>query len=218
MKPSPDTASTLALAHALRTPLTSLTLGLGLLQDGGLGPLNEAQREVVHVLVEELARLSLLVEQELRLDHLGAHAGPVERTRADLAHLVEQASAPLAEQAAARSVDLHLDLEPGVHAVVDEQKMTWVVASLLGNALRYSPQRGRVLVRVRRDEPDAELAIVDEGPGMAPEVADRVFERGKGLGLFLVREIVEAHGGAIRVEPAPGRGSAFVIRLPLEDP
>lgn len=208
----PDTI--LALAHALRTPLTSLALGLGLLDEGMLGPLNHAQREVVTSLVADVARLSLLVARELRIEHLGAHAGPVELVRTDLAALVERASAPLREQAPEREIELTCDIEPGVAAVVDPVKMGWVVASLLGNAIRYAPRGSLVRVRLEQRSEEIELAIADEGPGMTPEIVARLFERGGGLGLFLVREIIEAHGGSISVQSEPARGSTFVIRLP----
>ncbi|APR79950.1 Sensory box histidine kinase [Minicystis rosea] len=212
MMPDPD--ATLALAHALRTPLTSLSLGLGLLDDGVLGPLNEAQRDVIRTLVADAARLALLVDRELKTDRLGAHAGPVEMVRTDLGALVESARAPLVEQANERDIALSCDLEPDVSAVVDPVKAGWVVASLLGNAIRYSPRGSRVRVHLARLEGAVVLTIVDEGPGMTAEVAARLFERGGGLGLFLVREIVEAHGGTISVASEPARGSTFVLRLP----
>lgn len=210
----PDSDTTLALAHALRTPLTSLALGLGLLDEGVLGPLNQAQREVVKSLVADVARLSVLVARELRIEHLGAHAGPVERVCTDLAALVEHASAPLREQALDRGIELTREVAPGVAVVVDPVKMGWVVASLLGNAIRYSPRGSFVRVRAVVESAEVELAIADEGPGMTPEIAARLFERGGGLGLFLVREIIEAHGGRISVQSEPARGSTFVIRLP----
>jgi signal transduction histidine kinase len=207
----PDT--TLALAHALRTPLTSLALGLGLLDDGVLGPLSDAQREVVKSLVADVARLSLLVARELRIEQLGAHAGPIDLVRTNLAALIERASAPLREQALEREIDLDCDLEPAL-AVVDPVKIGWVVANLLGNAIRYAPRGSLVRVRLDQRSEEIELAIADEGPGMAPEIAARLFERGGGLGLFLVREIIEAHGGRISVRSEPARGSTFFIWLP----
>lgn len=209
-----DPETTLALAHALRTPLTSLALGLGLLDEGALGPLNDAQREVIRALVADVARLSLIVGRDLALDHLGAHAGPVERARADLGALVEGAIAPLVAQIEERGVALARAIEPGVIAVVDAVKTSFIVATLLGNALRYSPRGGRIDVRVARRGEEAEIAIADTGPGMAPAVVRCVFDRGHGLGLFLIREIVEAHGGAIGVLSEPGQGSTFVVRLP----
>jgi signal transduction histidine kinase len=211
-----DTGATLALAHALRTPLTSLALGLGLLDEGALGPLSEAQREVIRALVADVARLSLLVDQHLRLDHLGAHAGPIERARVDLGALVERAHAPLVEQAIERGVEVLRELSPDVSAVVDPVKMTWVIASLIGNALRYSPRGARVRVRLLHEGEHAVVEIEDQGPGIRADVVARVLERDGGLGLFLVREIVEAHGGTISVSSEPGRGSRFVVRLLAE--
>jgi signal transduction histidine kinase len=210
----PDPEAMLALAHALRTPLTTLALGLGLLDEGALGPLNDAQREVVRALVADVARLSLIVGRDLSLDRLGPYAGPVDRVRLDLAAGVEDAARPLQAQAAERAIELSWNLAPGVAAIVDPVKMGWVFASLLGNAVRYSPRGGRVQVRLARAGGEAEITVTDEGPGMPADVASRLFERGGGLGLFLVREIVEAHGGAVAVDSAPGRGSTFVVRLP----
>ena len=211
-----DADTTLALAHALRTPLTSLALGLGLLDEGALGPLTEAQREVIRVLVADVARLSLIIDRDLALDHLGTHAGPVERARGDLGALVERALGPLAAQAHDRGISIVREIAPDVAAVVDPVKVTWAVATLLGNALRYSPPGSRVEVRVARRGDEAEITIADEGPGMATEIAARIFDRGGGLGLYLIREILEAHGGGIAVDSAPGRGSTFSVRLPAE--
>ncbi len=212
----PDLAAetTLALAHALRTPLTSLALGLGLLDDGALGPLTEPQREVVRTLVADVARLSRLVEDELRTEHLGAYAGPVDLARVDLGALVARSVGPLRDQAHERAVALFLDLPAGIAAQVDPVKMGWVVASLLGNALRYSPRESTIFVRLSRAGGRAALQVEDQGPGMTGEVAGRIFERGGGLGLFLVREIVEAHGGTIVVASEVGMGASFTIELP----
>jgi signal transduction histidine kinase len=209
-----DPETTFALAHALRTPLTSLALGLGLLDEGALGPMTEPQREVVRALVADVAKLTMLVERHLELPTLGAYAGPVERVRSDVGALVERALGPLVEQAGERGVTVAKTIAPGVFAVVDPVKLTWAVASLAGNAIRYSPRGGRVIASLAEQAGEAVIAIRDEGPGMSAEVARGIFDRAGGLGLFLVREIVEAHGGTIRVDSAPGQGSTFTTRLP----
>lgn len=205
---------TLALAHALRTPLTSLSLGLGLLDDGVLGALNEAQREVIRVLVGEAGRLSLLVDRALRTDRLGPYAGPIEREKVALGALIHEAAQPIAAQARDKDVSLALSLGEGIVVVADSVKLAWVVTSLLGNALRYSPAGARIRVELHADADEATLQIGDEGPGMASEIAAQIFERGGGRGLFLAREIVEAHGGAIALRSAPGLGATFTITLP----
>lgn len=212
----PDAESTLALAHALRTPLTSLSLGLGLLDEGVLGALTEAQQEVVRGLVGDVARLSLLVDRHLNTDRLGVYAGPIERTAVDLGDLVRCAAAPIERQADERGVCLALDLPKGIAVIADPVKLAWVVASLLGNALRYSPPGASIDGVLVGDCDRAELWIRDQGPGVAENVKDRLFEREGGTALFLAREIVEAHGGQIRVNSKLGSGSVFIITLPTE--
>jgi signal transduction histidine kinase len=211
--PASHVEATLALAHALRTPLTSLALGVGLLDDA-LGPLNEAQGEVVRALVRDVARLSLLVDRALQTDRLGAYAGPIERVSMDFGALVREASAPILEQARAKRVDVVESLPDGALIVADPVKLGWVVACVLGNALRYSPSGAVVEVRLDLAPTEAMLRIADQGPGILPDVLERIFDRTLGRGLYLAREIVDAHGGAIRVESKPDRGCEFTLTLP----
>jgi signal transduction histidine kinase len=218
LPPEGPDAATLALAHALRTPLTSLVLGLGLLDDGALGPLSEAQREVVRALVSDVARLARLVEGELQTDRLGLYAGPIELVPTDLGALVERAAVPIVAQAREHGVEIARSLAAGVTAVLDPVKLRWVIASVLGNALRFSPAGGVIEVGLTAASGEAELRIVDHGPGVSPEVRPRLFDRSGGPGLFLAREIVEAHGGSIDASSEPGQGCVFTIRLPLGDP
>jgi signal transduction histidine kinase len=215
---SHDAESRLALAHALRTPLTSLALGLGLLDDGVLGRLDDTQREVVHTLVGEVARLTMLVERHLDTGPLGAYAGPVERVRVDLSELVRHAAEPIERQARERGVALRVALPGAAFVVADPVKLGWVAVSLMGNALRYSPPGEAIEVEVSAHAGEAALRVRDRGPGLEPAVEARVFDRDGGPGLFLAREIVEAHGGRIAVTSArdgPGKGSAFTLVLPL---
>jgi signal transduction histidine kinase len=212
--PPPDAEATLSLAHALRTPLTSLSLGLGLLDEGALGALSDAQLEIVRALIDDVARLSLLVDRTLQTDRLGAYAGPVERAPIDLGELVRSAAAPIVEQAREKDVRVVLGLPEGITVVADPVKLGWVASSLMGNALRYSPSGATIDVQLR-DAEQAELQISDQGPGVPPSARDRIFDRKGGRGLFLAREIVEAHGGDIRISSEVGRGCSFIISLPV---
>lgn len=212
--PPIDAEATLSLAHALRTPLTSLSLGLGLLDEGVLGALSDAQREIVRALLVDVARLSLLVDRTLQTDRLGAYAGPVERAPIDLGDLVRSAAVPIVEQAVEKGIRVVLTLPEGITVVADPVKIGWVVSSLMGNALRYSPPGATIDVELRGAE-QAELEIKDQGPGVAPAARDRIFDREGGRGLFLAREIVEAHGGDIRIRSEMSCGCAFLITLPV---
>jgi signal transduction histidine kinase len=215
-----DAEETLALAHALRTPLTALSLGLGLLDQGELGPLGDAQREVVHMLLRELDRLTLLIDGALRIERLGPYAGPIERAPVELGALICDAALPIAAQAEEKGVAVLLGVREEVVVVADPVKLAWVVSSLMGNALRYSPPGASIEVELEvraagEGEERATLRIGDHGAGISAEKIDRIFERGGGRGLFLAKEIVEAHGGRILLDSAPGEGSVFTITLPI---
>jgi two-component system OmpR family sensor kinase len=179
-----------------------------------LGALNEAQRDVVHTLVNEVARLALLVERGLDTGRLGSYAGPVERVKVDLGALVRRAAEPIERQARDRDVQVAFALEEGVTVVADPVKLAWVAVSLMGNALRYSPPGAEIEVALVLAEGETALHVKDGGPGFEPEATARIFDRDGGPTLFLAREIVEAHGGRIALRSAPGRGSTFTISLP----
>jgi two-component system sensor histidine kinase GlrK len=205
----------LSLAHALRTPLTSALLSAGLLADGSLDP---TQRQLVEMLLEDLLRLRVLVEQGLDIARAGAHAGPMERAPVRLADLLWRAVTPLLPQAASRDIVVDLDVEAasGGDAVVlaDPVKLGWACTTLVANAIRFAKSLVHVQARVSEDQVSVEVR--DDGPGVAPSIADRLFERdGAGLGLFLVREFVAAHGGAVELLSSSAAGSIFALHLPL---
>jgi len=199
----------LALAHALRTPLTSALLAAGALTE--LGPLNGAQFEAIRTLLEDLRRLQVLCEGALDVSRSGAYAGPLERRPVDARELIARAAEPLRQQAGARGVTVTVSARRTATVVVDRLKIAWALAALLGNAIRYAQSNVDVQLRVRKDR--ITIAIADDGPGIAPDRIGRLFERdGTALGLYLVREIVEAHGG--RIEVRSKSGTCFLVTLP----
>ena len=211
----PAAAATLDLAHALRTPLTSLSLGLGLLDDGALGPLTAIQRDVIRALVADAARLAVLVDGELQIDRLGVYAGPIDRVSVDLGELLRGAALPITAQAGAKGVRLVSTLAPFVNVVADPVKLGWVATSLLGSALRHSPSGAIIELELTEGGDEARFAVRDHGPGLSAQAAEGIFGREGGRGLFLAREIVDAHGGSIAVLSTEGRGSSFEVRLPM---
>ncbi len=130
-------------------------------------------------------------------------------------------------QAESRGVGLALDGDREVGLRADEHRLHQVVANLVSNAVRHSPDGARVTVSIAGDDGRARLEVADEGPGIPPEEAERVFERfyrsdhartategGSGLGLAIARWIVELHGGTIRAEPVEPHGCRMVVELP----
>jgi signal transduction histidine kinase len=142
--------------------------------------------------------------------------------------VVAEAIQPFRDQATAKNVTLRSEILPGQGDVVaDPERIDLVFGNIIGNALKYTPEGGSVTVRARRADHVVRFEVEDTGPGIAPEYRQAIFERlfripgapagGAGLGLFIAKEIVAAHGGAIGVEGASGTGATFWFELPAAD-
>jgi signal transduction histidine kinase len=139
-----------------------------------------------------------------------------------LHELVHEVTAAFADVIAKRSLRLIRELPrdlPSVHC--DGQRIQQVLTNLLGNATRFTPEGGTILVSAKQSGPYVEVSVADTGPGIPPEQLPHLFERywkagggGTGLGLYIAKRILDAHGGRLQVESQPGRGSRFSFLLP----
>lgn len=207
------------VAHELRTPLTILRTQIEGLQDGVVEPSSPALAS----LHEESLRLARLVEDLETLASADAAGFSLSRTRTDLRGAIEDTVREFAGPYQADGVDLSADLED-VEIVADATRVRQVVANLLSNALKFTPEGGAVRLTLRRDGDEAVVTVSDTGSGISPDELPRVFDRffrgrsararGSGIGLTVVRELVLAHGGDIRAASEPGRGATFTVRLP----
>jgi NtrC-family two-component system sensor histidine kinase KinB len=212
------------LSHELRTPLTSLALSAQLLQREE-ATLDPRQREFLRTILEECARMKQLTDSLLNLARGELASISLKRERLDLARVAEEVAGRFRLQAEEKHVTLerHITEVPPVSG--DPVKLSWVVSNLIGNALRYTPQGGRIEVMTGWADDTVRLEVADSGPGIAPELRDYVFERfaqygdgeekgSAGLGLAIVKDIVVAHGGRIFVTGNAPVGSRFVVQLP----
>jgi signal transduction histidine kinase len=210
-------------SHELRTPLTVIRGNLDLLQrdldaQTRLECATEAQ--------EEAARMSRLVDDLLFLSRSAAD----QTIRHERFHLDELAL-EVAERMRPFARGCTLEVGPLEAATVngDRERMRQLIANLLDNAMRYTPQGGTIGLQVLRRGPSARIIVKDSGVGIAPEHLPRIFDRfyrvgdardrsqgGTGLGLAIVRHVAEAHGGIVRVQSRPGEGSEFTVVLPAE--
>ena len=214
-------------AHEMRTPLASIQASSDLLANYRL---DDARRgRMVQLLYEESQRLGRLVERFLSVERLSAgemelHREPVELTSL-LSSLLDRLR-PLADRKGVQLIEQ--DSATPIEIAADPELLEFAVSNLITNAVKYSPAGTPVRVSWECDGQNAGIHIDDSGPGMAPEETRRVFDRfyrtdsaersdnpGFGLGLAIAREIAVHHGGDIRVESQPGRGSRFTILLPL---
>ena len=212
------------LSHELRTPLTSLRMALELLRKRAAA-LDDEQRSLLDAAHEDALRLQDVAQQFLDLARTRAMAIAFERRPIDLGAVVTRVARLFAVQAREQRVDLEVaNAEPGT-IVGDETKLTWALSNLVANALRYTPAGGRIRLATEATNGTVLVSVSDTGPGIPPEHQERIFERfvqhgdggtagAAGLGLAIVRDFVQAHGGRILLDSTVGRGTRFTLELP----
>lgn len=216
------------ISHELRTPLTHIKGYIELLISESLGPLTDEQRYALQVSQRSAERLERLIEDLIMFSLASRGELSIKPEPVDLVRLVRLTAKPYLERAEARGLTLSIlhdeDLPP---VLADPQKIAWVIGQLLDNAIKFTPAGGRVVVNLKRENPKLVMVSVsDTGIGIPRQRLEEIFEPfhqldgsstrrygGTGLGLSLVREIVEAHGSLIEVQSVEGRGSTF--RFPL---
>jgi signal transduction histidine kinase len=211
-------------SHELRTPLGALRAQLENIIDG----VEPGDSAAIEDALRQVERLTDLVDQLLDLSKLESGAVPLELSEIRADALLDQVVAEWSEPASSRGV--RIELEPGSPELVlrvDVDRMRQVLANLVANAIRHSPEVGRVLLSARAEGSTTRLEVADEGPGIPADDLERVFERfyrsdparsadvgGAGLGLAIARWIVELHGGTIRAATADPTGCRIVVELP----
>jgi signal transduction histidine kinase/DNA-binding response OmpR family regulator len=214
------------VSHELRTPLAIIRGYAELLLGGGLGQLLPAQQESMEIMTRRARMLSKMLDDLLAI--LAVETHKLEMELVDLARLVELAVADFQAQAKHAGLSLTAALDPGVPKVyADAIHLRRVLDNLLGNALKFTPEGGRISIEMTAQDDEVILLVADTGIGIAPEHLDKIFQRfyqvdgstkrrygGVGLGLALVKEIVESHGGSVSVTSTVGQGATFRIGLP----
>jgi heavy metal sensor kinase len=214
-----------ALAHELRTPLAALR---GDIEMTMLQRPDEGLRQRFASQLEEIDRLKRLIDQILVVAQAEAGQIPLAVNPVDLGTLVASLVEQIEPVAQSKAIAMQCDHADDVVVQGDAEWLKRLVLNLLDNAIKFTPQGGRVVVDVSRMGAVARLAVRDTGVGIDPEVQPRIFERffradparsrdveGVGLGLSLAKWIVDRHHGRIEVDSQPGQGSTFTISLPI---
>ena len=217
------------VAHELRTPLATVESYVEALADGVLA----TDDENWGVIRAETTRLNRLVDDLQKVSRAQAHQLDLHLSPVPAGALVIDAVKAAQPGYTSKGVGLKADIEPHVPAIeADSERLAEVLANLLTNALRHTPATGIVKVSAHQRADKLEIAVTDNGEGIAPEHLDRVFERfyrvdparsrasgGTGIGLAIVRAIVEAHGGTVTAtSPGTGSGTTVTLRLPIDHP
>ncbi len=216
------------VSHELRTPLTAILGYVELLLGEDEAGHDEHGRHL-EVVERNARRLLRLVGDLLFAAQVEAGSLLLEPGTVDLPQLVREALAPAQAQARQRGVELTAELAPLAPCVGDRDRIAQVLDNLVSNALKFTPPEGRVTLRLTAENGTARLDVEDSGLGIPPDEIPRLFDRfyrasnataravpGAGLGLTIVRAIVEGHDGVVGVESEPGRGTTVTIRLPMK--
>jgi K+-sensing histidine kinase KdpD len=217
-----------SISHDLRTPLTSIRAAIDSLTNDEFTWDKATLRELHQIISEEVHRLTKLVENLLEVARIEAgelHLSPQWGSVAEICdNALEQCAVEL------RHHKVHVDCPENLPGVkVDSRLIAEALTQVVENAAKYSPRGSNILVRGRLDGNRLLISVTDQGPGIAPEEMDRIFDnlyrstlpnihsnRGAGMGLAIARGMIEAHGGEIRVESTPGHGATFIFELPVE--
>jgi signal transduction histidine kinase len=216
------------VAHEFRTPLTSLRMALHLCVEQVVGPITEKQADLLYVARQDTERLQQIVDDLLDLSRIQSGRIELHQRPVDAASIARDAAQAFRAPAEAKGIELRLELLPSLGTVVaDPERIDLAFANLVGNAVKYTPAGGRVAISAERHDGVVRYAVTDNGPGVPPELRQAIFEKffrrpgattpGAGLGLFIAKEIVEAHAGKIGVEGEPGHGSTFWFELPAAE-
>jgi signal transduction histidine kinase/CheY-like chemotaxis protein len=216
------------VSHELRTPLSAILLWSGLMTSGRLDPPRTLQ--ALDAIRHSAELQSRLVEDLLDVSRMLCGKLQLQTEEVELAPASERALNVVLPMAQARSIEVESFLDPVAGQVcADPDRVQQVVWNLLGNAVKFTPNGGRVSIELRREGDDVAIRVSDTGQGIAPDFLPRVFDRflqadaaparhhgGLGLGLAITHQLMELHGGTIEVESqGVGRGATFTVRFPL---
>jgi signal transduction histidine kinase len=215
------------VSYELRSPLTTIIGFAQLLDDPLIGPLNDKQRDYVHHITDSSAALLAIINDILDLATIDAGAMILDLGKVDVRSAVEAAAEGVRTRLAERGLKLDLRVPADIGSfIADEKRVRQVLFNLLSNAVGFSPQGENVILSAERCPHEIVFRIVDRGPGIPPELKERVFERfethrlgshhrGAGLGLAIVRSLMALHGGSIAIDFEPGQGTVAICTFPI---
>ncbi|MFH1462723.1 MAG: ATP-binding protein [bacterium] len=217
-------------AHQLRTPLSAIKWTLKMLLDGDLGKITKKQKDFIEKTYTSNERMIALVNDLLDITRIEEGRYLFKPTSSDIKAIVQFIVAACRPELKRRKVKLEFQKPKGrlPKVMVDVEKIRLAIQNLIENAMKYTPTNGKVTISLRHDKKEVELSVKDTGVGIPEEQKDRIFAKffrgsnvvrmeteGSGLGLFITKNIIEAHGGKIWFESKKNKGTTFYFTLPI---
>jgi two-component system, NtrC family, sensor histidine kinase KinB len=219
-----------SVSHELRTPLVAIEKSITLILSNAAGPISKDQEQFLSIAERNLKRLSLLINDLLDLSKLEAGKMELLRELCSIENIIDEAIKSFDAWASAKSIRMEKNIHgPISDLYADSNKINQVLNNLIGNAIKFTPNNGSIIIEVSFDDENKEIKVVvqDTGSGIAQGDLKKVFDKfyqaakahseiiGTGIGLSIAKEIVELHGGRIWAESEQGRGAKFIFTLPL---
>lgn len=212
------------VSHELKTPISSIKMSLDLLNHETTGNLNENQAQLIDSIKDDSERLLRITGELLNMSQLESGHIQLNKQPTDPDVILQYALAATRSQASQRNIELTTDVGSNLPLIhIDAEKTAWVLTNFITNAIRYSPDNGRILISLDKVGKLLRFAVQDFGKGIEPRYSDRIFDRyfqipgsnrsGTGLGLAISKEFIENQGGKIGVRSEPGLGSTFYFEL-----
>jgi two-component system sensor histidine kinase/response regulator len=217
------------IAHDIRSPLSGILQTVDAIEQGYFDPTSEDFKEIIHHLKERTKETSTLLTSLLQWSRVKSDKFEMHPTESNVYVIVSSCIQLLNANAENKNISIHFDSDENAIAWCDEVSIHTVIRNLISNAIKFTNSNGTIWVRTKRSDCKLRIEIIDSGVGMAEETIKKIFEQnehytstgtnneqGTGLGLMIVKEFVEKNNGAIKVESVIGKGSTFVIELPIE--
>ncbi len=214
-----------SVTHDLKNPLSAVKGISSVLEEMRGGNISEQEKKYFRVLQSETSRLMGMIDDILTLAKIESGNMKLENKKFDLRELLSEMREIFSVMAASEGIKIKLDPGGPVKVKADRELIRRVLVNLIGNALRHTPENGRITLFTRPAGDRVETGVSDTGEGIPREMIERIFERfqrveysgkGSGIGLHVSKEIIEAHGGDIWAESEPGRGAEFIFSLPVD--
>jgi len=217
------------LSHQLKTPMTSLSMSVGILCEKANRLTGEKHAKLLETAREDCARLSALINELVNIARVDIMLKPRSKEVLNIEKVIHECIRPLLCQAEEKNINLEAKIEADLpHIAIDSLRFPWVITNLVGNAIRYTHRGGKVTIRVEKQGEMFYFKCIDKGTGIEEKFLPKIFDRftqfsereksgSIGLGLAIVKEIIEQHGGDIKVESKLGEGTTFTFWIPIHN-
>ena len=211
------------VSHEFKTPISSMQLGIQILENEKTGHLNEEQKGLVNGIKDDADRLLRITGELLNITQVESGAIQINLISSEIKPMIEYAVNANKSAAEHKNIKIEVNIEDNILIAADSEKTAWVLTNLISNAVRYSYENATIDVKVEKIENQLRFSVTDTGQGIQPQFLSKIFERyfripgtkkeGTGLGLSISKEFIEAQGGRIWVESEYGAGSTFYFTL-----